>query len=83
LPRPPTSMLPDPETSRFLEALEEGLERIRQSPEAYPLVTPILRRILPCRSPYAVYHRVFPGFISLVGVVHGRRHPRRRRLGGG
>jgi hypothetical protein len=54
--------------------VDEALERIRQSPEANPLVTPTLRRVLLRRFPYAVYYRVFPSVISVVGVVHGRRH---------
>ena len=62
---------------RFLDAIDTALAQVRESPEAFPLVTPTLRRILVRRFPYAVYFRVFPGVISVVGVIHGRRHPRR------
>jgi hypothetical protein len=27
------------------------------------------------RFPYAVYYKVFPLTISVVGVIHGHRHP--------
>jgi hypothetical protein len=39
--------------SRFLDAVEEALERIRLAPTANPLVTPTLRRVLLRRFPYA------------------------------
>jgi plasmid stabilization system protein ParE len=29
------------------------------------------------RFPYLIIYRVFPDFISVVAVIHGKRHPRR------
>jgi len=28
------------------------------------------------RFPYAVYFRIYPDAIVIVGVMHGRRHPK-------
>ena len=39
------SRSPDVAT-RFLDAAEEAVERIRRGPDANPLVTPTLRRVL-------------------------------------
>lgn len=46
--------------ARFVDAIDEALGRIQQAPDAYPLVTPTLRRIVLRHFPYAVYYRVFP-----------------------
>jgi plasmid stabilization system protein ParE len=66
---------------RFLVAVDEALARIREQPETFPLATGTLRRTLLRRFPYAVYFKVYDRTISVVGVVHGHRHPRawRRR----
>jgi toxin ParE1/3/4 len=42
-----------------------------------------LRRVLLQRFPYAVYYKVYATGISVVGVIHGRRHPNTwlRRVG--
>ncbi|MGH7628405.1 MAG: type II toxin-antitoxin system RelE/ParE family toxin [Gemmatimonadales bacterium] len=67
---------------RFLAAVDEALARIRQNPGSFPVVHGQLRRVLVAQFPYAVYYRMFPTTISIVGVVHGRRHPRHWRRRG-
>ena len=60
---------------RFLDAVDEAIGAIEEAPERYPVIHGRLRRVLLRRFPYAVYFRVFPSVISVVGVIHGSRHP--------
>ena len=66
----------------FLAAVDYTLRRIQQDPDRLPMVSRTLRRALLPRFPYGVYYRVFPDAVIVVGVVHGRRHPRRWRRRG-
>ena len=61
----------------FLATIDQTLRRIQQTPEAFPLVAATLRRVLLPHFPYAVYYRVLAEQVIVVGVIHGRRHPRR------
>ena len=61
---------------RFLIAVDEALESLREQPERFPVVVGKLRRTLLRRFPYAVYFKVYERTISVVGVIHGHRHPR-------
>lgn len=61
----------------FRDTLDATLVRVRESPELYPLVYREIRRALVPRFPYAVFFVVEPALIRIVGVVHGKRHPRR------
>lgn len=63
--------------ARFLDELDATMVRIAENPEASPLVRGAMRRAAVTHFPYGVYYRVFPRVISILGVVHGRRHPRR------
>ncbi len=60
---------------RFLAAVDEAMATIQERPEQYPVVRGHLRRVLLRHFPYAVYYKVFPTVISVVGVIHGHRHP--------
>lgn len=60
---------------RFVDAVDEALARIEEAPELFPVIRGRLRRILLRRFPYAVYFKVYPSTISVVGVIHGHRHP--------
>jgi len=57
---------------RFLDAVDHA---ITEAPERYPVVRGRLRRVLLRGFPYAVYYKVYPSLISVVGVIHGHRHP--------
>jgi plasmid stabilization system protein ParE len=61
---------------RFLLAVDEALAQVRERPETFPIAVGTLRRALLRRFPYAVYFKVYERTISVVGVIHGHRHPR-------
>jgi len=48
---------------------------IEEAPEGHPVIRGRLRRVLLRRFPYDVYFEGYPWTISVVGVIHGRRHP--------
>jgi plasmid stabilization system protein ParE len=60
---------------RFLDAVDVAFTLIDEAPERYPLVRGRLRRVLLRQFPYAVYYKVYPTVVSIVGVIHGHRHP--------
>lgn len=60
---------------QFLHSVDEAMRMIEESPERYPVIRGHLRRLLLPRFPYAVYYKVFPSSISVVGVIHGHWHP--------
>jgi len=60
---------------RFLEAVDDALTQIADAPDGFPVIRGRLRRVLLRRFPYAVYYKVYPTVISVVGVIHGHRHP--------
>lgn len=59
----------------FLAALDEALLSIGRAPEQHLVIRGLLRRALLNGYPYAVYYKAFPAVISVVGVIHGHRHP--------
>jgi plasmid stabilization system protein ParE len=60
----------------FRDALDATVGRILRHPLAYAAGDRGLRRALVSRFPYAVYFRMYPDAIVIVGVMHGRRHPK-------
>lgn len=60
---------------RFLEAVDEAMRLIEEAPERHPVIRGRLRRLLVQWFPYGVYYKVYPSTISVVGVIHGHRHP--------
>lgn len=48
---------------------------IREAPQRHPVGRGNLRRILLRRFPYAIYFKLYASSISVVGVIHGHRHP--------
>ena len=59
----------------FLDALDDALLSIARAPEQHLVVRGLLRRALLNGYPYAVYYKTYPALISVVGVIHGHRHP--------
>ncbi len=55
------------------------LARIVQAPLTYPRVQGETRRALVRRFPYAIYFHALADEIVVLGVIHGRRRPRRRQ----
>ena len=60
----------------FRDALEATIARAVRHPLAYAAGDRGLRRALVSRFPYAVYFRIYPDALVVVGVMHGRRHPK-------
>ena len=58
---------------RFLDRLNEALERIQLMPESYGIVAKGVRVKLLRKFPYVVYYRVLPTEIQVLAVLHGRR----------
>jgi plasmid stabilization system protein ParE len=61
----------------FLRAARVVLAAIERAPEQYPIVAEDIRKARLSRFPYLVYYVVLRHGISVIAVLHGRRHPRR------
>ena len=59
----------------FLAEVDRALAEIERDPERFPVVHGRLRRMLLQRFPYGVYFKVYEQTISVIGVIHGHRHP--------
>lgn len=59
----------------FLTAVDRALVDIAAAPERFPVIRGRLRRALLARFPYAVYFKIYARTVSVVGVIHGNRHP--------
>jgi plasmid stabilization system protein ParE len=61
--------------ARFLDAIDRAMIQVEDVPHRYPVIHGRLRRVLLPHFPFAVYYKIYPSAISVVGVIHGRRHP--------
>ena len=61
----------------FLREVQDALAEIAENPERFRLLRRRLRRVLLVRFPYGVFYRILADKISVVGVIHLRRDPRR------
>jgi len=66
----------------FVTRVDEGLDKLRRSPDLGILVHKQLRRLAVDRFPYGIFYVIEGQRIIVVGVIHGRRAPRhwKRRL---
>jgi plasmid stabilization system protein ParE len=64
-----------PAAEQFVVAVDEAIIEIERDPERNRMFHGRLRRLLLAHYPYGVYYKVYPSVISVVGVIHARRHP--------
>jgi plasmid stabilization system protein ParE len=62
---------------KFVLAVDATLERIERQPAAYAEVRPSVRQALVRGFPYGVFFAEYPDRVTVLAVVHARRHPRR------
>ncbi len=65
---------------QFLQAVDEVIDRIRETPEIYAPGYKSIRRAGVHRFPYIIYYRLINNEIHVIAVQHGSRNPRRWRL---
>lgn len=63
--------------SEFLDALEALFKVIAESPQIYAETQRGVRRALLSRFPYGVFYASKGGIVSVLGVIHTSRNPRR------
>lgn len=63
--------------AEFVHAVDQCFELLSRQPDVFSVVYRGARLGLLHKFPYLVIYRAFPNFISVVAVMHGRRHPRR------
>jgi plasmid stabilization system protein ParE len=55
--------------------VEQALDRIREHPEAFPVVMPGVRRAVVRRFPYSIVYRVRQGRVEVEAIFHARQDP--------
>lgn len=53
------------------------LESVEATPELYPFAVDDIRKVAVRRFPYVVYFVDDEAAVSVIAVMHSRRHPRR------
>ena len=62
--------------SRFLDAVDHVVNRVRETPLQFPSVSVGIRRALLQTFPYAVYFRETEQAVVILAVLHLQRDPR-------
>ena len=60
----------------FLMCVEAGLDAVRENPFQFPVLYKEVRRGLVRRFPFAVFYVVQERTVSVLAVLHCRRHPK-------
>ncbi|WNZ23111.1 type II toxin-antitoxin system RelE/ParE family toxin [Leptolyngbya sp. NK1-12] len=60
----------------FIDAVEDAVYRIRESPTRYIVVEEDVRRCMTRRFPYGVLYTIEPDYILILAVMHCSREPR-------
>ena len=59
----------------FIDAVEEAVYRLRDSPNRYPAINGEIRRCLTRKFPYGILYTIEPDFILILAVMHCRKKP--------
>jgi toxin ParE1/3/4 len=59
----------------FVEAIEDAIKRIRESPMRRRVIEEDIRRCLTHVFPYAILYTIEPDFLLVVAVMHCSREP--------
>jgi toxin ParE1/3/4 len=59
----------------FINAIEDTIYRIRESPTGYAAIDDDVRRCMARRFPYGILYTVEPDYILIVAVMHSSREP--------
>lgn len=66
----------DPDLAlRFVEAVEDAIQRILESPTSWRVVEEDVRRCLTHVFPYGVLYTVEPDYVLILAVMHCSREP--------
>jgi len=60
---------------RFVEAVEDAIRRILESPERWRVLDEDVRRCLTRVFPYGILYTIEPDFILIIAVMHCSREP--------
>jgi plasmid stabilization system protein ParE len=60
---------------RFLDELDQAIERIAENPQQFPEYIYGTRRVVLYRFPYVIIFRESDAVVEIVAVAHGRRRP--------
>jgi len=60
---------------RFIEAVEDAIQRILEAPERWRVLDDDVRRCLTHVFPYGILYTIEAEFILIVAVMHGSRKP--------
>ena len=61
----------------YLRAVRVAFAALECTPELGAIALDDVRRLPLARFPYVIYYVVEPDGLSVLAVIHGRRHPRR------
>lgn len=59
----------------FIDAIEDAVYRIRESPTRYILIDEDVRRCMTCRFPYGILYTIEQNYILILAVMHCSREP--------
>ncbi|MEO0455818.1 MAG: type II toxin-antitoxin system RelE/ParE family toxin [Cyanobacteria bacterium P01_A01_bin.114] len=59
----------------FIDAVEDAVYRLRDSPNRYPVIEEDIRRCLTRKFPYGILHSVEADFILILAVMHCKQKP--------
>jgi len=62
--------------SEFLSAVSYTLQAVESNPQQYPFAVEDIRKAPLRRFPYVVYYVALDTSVSVIAVMHSRRHPR-------